>query len=553
MSLRGSEWRKWNFHVHTKGTNKNDQFSSKTMDEFFCAFFKKAYENRISAIAITDYFTVDKYLEAVEFRKNIDSKVDPITQEKYFTDEEISFVNKIFIFPNVELRMLPSTGKARLINIHCLFNPEYISELENDFFSHIQNQENCKMNRHGITNYGRSLDNKLQDSNSQFKKGIENFVIDPKSLKELMDTNIKFKDNTILVVSNSKNDGASFQEHYNLFDNESGSLDGLRKSIYTLCDAIFSGNPKDVKYFLGKRLEGTEGYNDNTYKEEINNVITERGSLKPCLVGCDAHSEQDLFTKFTWVKADLNFEGLRQICFEPEQRVRIQSDEPDFKEGKLIIDKVKFTSPNNIFSTIPIYLNPNLNVIIGGKSSGKSILLYAIAKTLSSDSEIFKNDDGTPKYDLNKIDNNFGFEITTKGNFSQEINRSSEENSIIPGIKYIPQNYLVKLAEPELNGKGKSLYKLVRDLITEDKESNEVYKRFLLNVKQNDKLRNTQIDLFFETKEEIEKLEKELKTKSNKDVLQKNIETNIIKVEELSKNTGLDPEQVEQFKKSNYK
>lgn len=32
---RGSEWKKWNFHVHTKGTNKNDQFSSSTMDEFF--------------------------------------------------------------------------------------------------------------------------------------------------------------------------------------------------------------------------------------------------------------------------------------------------------------------------------------------------------------------------------------------------------------------------------------------------------------------------------------------------------------------------------------
>lgn len=544
----GSLWRKWNFHVHTKGTNKNDQFSSSTMDDFFHMFYKKAFENQISAIGITDYFSIDRYLEAIEYRNNIFTKTDGSGNVLFETDE-IEFIKNIFIFPNVELRMLPSTDKGKLINIHCLFNPDYVPDLENDFFSHIENQDGNKMNRYGVTAYGKSLNPSIIDTDKQYEKGIENFVIDLKSLKALISTNKKFRDNTLLVVSNSNKDGASaVQKHYDLFENENGSLDGLRKSIYYISDAIFSGNPKDIQYFIGKRLEGTEGYNDKIFKDEVERVINDRGSLKPCIVGCDAHTETDLFSRFTWVKGDLHFEGLRQICFEPEHRVKIQNDTPDFKEEKLLIDKVSFVSPNNVFSTNPIYLNPNLNVIIGGKSSGKSILLYAIAKTLTADDTVLKNDDDSYKYDLDKIENGFDLQITTKGGFSQKLKRSKDENSILPEIKYIPQNYLVKLAEPELNKKGKSLNKLVRDLITEDNESKELYQDFINNVVQNDKLRNTQIDIYFETKKEIENLEFELKTKSNKSVLEKNIETNTQKIEELNKSTGLTPKQVEEYK-----
>ncbi|HLT86421.1 MAG TPA: hypothetical protein VKZ57_02455 [Sphingobacterium sp.] len=548
MGIIGSKWRKWNFHVHTKGTNKNDQFSSATMDDFFHTFFKKAYEQQISAIGITDYFSIERYLETIAYRNTIGDKVDGIGQ-KLFSDEEIAFISDIFIFPNVELRMLPATDKGRLINIHCVFNPDYVPDLENDFFSHIENQDGVKMNKHGIINYGKTLAPQINEPHKQYEKGIENFVIDLKSLRELISTNKKFRDNTLLIVSNSNNDGASgTQKHYDLFENENGSLDGLRTSIYKISDAIFSANPKDIKYFIGKKSYGTEGYNETIYRKEVEDVIQHRGSLKPCIVGCDAHKEDDLFSKFTWVKSDLNFEGLRQICFEPEHRVKIQNDTPDFKEEKLLIEKVSFLSPNSTFSTKPIHLNPNLNVIIGGKSSGKSILLYAIAKTLSADETILKNDDGTEKYDLDKIENGFDFQITTKGGFTQNLKRQSDENSILPEIKYIPQNYLVKLAEPELNKKGKSLNKLVRDLITEDDTSKEWYQDFVNKVSQNDKLRNAQIDIYFETQKEIQDLEDELKTKSNKLVLEKNIETNSQKVEDLNKSTGLTSEQVSEYK-----
>ena len=549
MEIKGSEWRKWNFHVHTKGTNKNDQFTSSSIEDFFYIFFKSAFDNKVEAIGITDYFSIDRYLEAVDYVSEIENK-ENAAGEKLFTDEEVAFIKGIFLFPNVELRMLPATDRGRLINIHCLFNPEYVPHLENDFFGHIENQDGKKMNRHGLTDYGKELDSSLTTDEQRYKKGIDSFVIDLKTLKSVLNKNKNFRDNCILVVSNSNNDGASaVQKHYDLFENEEGSLDGLRSSIYKISHAIFSTNIKDINYFLGKRLEGTDGYNEAIHKQEVSDVIRQRGSLKSCLVGCDSHKESTLFSKFTWVKADLTFEGLRQICFEPEQRVKIQTDKPDFKEDKVVIDHVKFHSPNNVFTPEVIQLNQNLNVIIGGKSSGKSILLYSIAKTLLPDNSILLNENREEKYDLTSLDPDFNFEITSRAGISQKMFREDGENSIIPDIKYIPQNYLVKLAEPEVNKKGRPLNKLVRDLINEDDDSKTKYDNFIRNVKQYDKEREDLIDKYFELIDDTESLENELKTKSNKEVLETNIASNTKKVEELNKAAGLTTEQLEEYKK----
>ena len=74
MEIKASEWRKWNFLVHTKGTNKNDQFASSTTEDFFYIFFKAASEYKIEAIGITDYFSIDRYLEAVVYVSEIENK-----------------------------------------------------------------------------------------------------------------------------------------------------------------------------------------------------------------------------------------------------------------------------------------------------------------------------------------------------------------------------------------------------------------------------------------------------------------------------------------------
>ena len=36
---RGSEWRRWDLHIHTPGTLKNDQYEGKTIEEKWDNFY----------------------------------------------------------------------------------------------------------------------------------------------------------------------------------------------------------------------------------------------------------------------------------------------------------------------------------------------------------------------------------------------------------------------------------------------------------------------------------------------------------------------------------
>ena len=310
---RGSEWRRWDLHIHTKYTAKNDQFTSPDFNTFCVTLFQRALEREIAVIGITDYFSIKNYQKVKEYVVSIDTN-------KNFTNKEKAGIKEIFILPNVELRMLPVTDSGRLVNIHCIFNPSFENSLDNNFFGSIACSAGIgkrhKMNRQGLIELGKSLDPSLSE-NAAYKKGNGAFVVSHESLQKLIDENSSFRENVLIVVSNSSKDGVSaFQKHYDLFeDRDSDSLDGLRKFIYCISQAIFSGNEEDRKYFLGLK------------KDDEKTVKNNCGSLKPCIHGSDAHTEEKLFSpdqeKFCWIKADPTFEGLKQIIYEPEDRVFI--------------------------------------------------------------------------------------------------------------------------------------------------------------------------------------------------------------------------------------
>ena len=41
------------------------------------------------------------------------------------------------------------------------------------------------------------------------------------------------------------------------------------------------------------------------------------------------------------IKADPTFEGLKQIIYEPEERVKIQENKPEEKSGYQVIDRIE--------------------------------------------------------------------------------------------------------------------------------------------------------------------------------------------------------------------
>lgn len=73
---RGSLWNKWDFHVHTPYSLLNNGFgfdpcvhydANDPFDSYVVQLFTKAVDNDVSAIGITDYFSIEGYCR---IRKN---------------------------------------------------------------------------------------------------------------------------------------------------------------------------------------------------------------------------------------------------------------------------------------------------------------------------------------------------------------------------------------------------------------------------------------------------------------------------------------------------
>ena len=512
---RGSEWRKWDLHVHTPETKLNNQYKSES--NVWREFCERIEKSDVDVFGITDYFSLENYTKFInEFLQIYPNST------------------KVF-FPNIEFRIADKNKDGEHIQFHIIFsNQEEIVNKIPQFLTRLPLISTDDIN----------LTKKYCCKEDLEKIGYKKAMVRFEETISTLEENFSLHDYIIVGLSSGYGSLRPGKD-----DTKGGEY---AKEIDKKC-GVFFGSSKDTDFYLNK-IPGRDSFNlppkpvfngsDSHSFEHIDNKLGKKYEKKDNKGSiCD-------YSEITWIKADPTFEGLKQIIYEPEERVRIQDEKPDFKEDKEIIDKVKFISSNNKFSNKEIYLNPNLNVIIGGKSSGKSILLYSIAKTLLADTKdklLFKNNN-EERYNLKSIDSDFNFEITTKAGISQKMLDRENDNSVIPNIKYIPQNELVKLAEPELSGKGESLNKLVRNLICEDTDSKQKYDDFIKNVKQYDKEREELINSYFETLDNIQNLETELKTKSNKEVLQTNIKTNSEKVEELNKKAGLSDEQIQQYK-----
>ena len=528
---RGSEWRKWDLHVHTP-LSIEQEYGGNTPEnwERFISDLERL-PSEIKVIGINDYIFIDGY------KKVLDEK-----QKGRLSNIEL-------ILPVIELRIdkfanVSKDEPLKRVNFHVIFSNELTPEIIQEQFLnslsceyllnsdlHDQSIWNGTITIKSITDLGQKI---IDSSNgkingSPLKIGFNSLNIPyNKLLKKLENSYLKNK----FLTAVGKTEWDTMRWDGSIAD---------KKDVINRANFVFSASPT---------VELAVKAKESLKNQSVNHKLLHCSDAHTFINNLQNTKEKELGHCFTWIKADPTFEGLKQIIYEPEERVRIQDEKPDFKEDKEIIDKVKFISPNNKFSNEEIYFNPNLNVIIGGKSSGKSILLYSIAKTLLADTKdklLFKNNE-EERYSLKSIDSDFNFEITTKAGISQKISdREDGHNSLIPNIKYIPQNELVKLAEPELSGKAESLNKLVRNLICEDTDSKQKYDDFIKNVKQYDKEREELINSYFETLDNIQNLETELK-KSNKEVLQTNIKTNSEKVEELNKKAGLSDEQIQQYK-----
>jgi len=440
---RGSEWRKWDLHIHTPETKKNDRFEGSTPKEKWEKYIEAINNSseEISVVGITDYFCIENYFKFKELTNDgtITKKFD-------------------LILPNIEIRVLPVTGSATPINLHCIFNSKIDSDIENRFlaklkFSYAGSDYSAK--KEELIRLGKTLPgNSSLDNIAALKAGIGQYVVTIECLRTIFEKDERLRENTIIVVSNKSTDGASgIRNHEDFFINTNSSqLDATRWSLYQFSDAIFSSNPNDILYFVALGPDNKE------------TVIEKCGTLMPCYHGCDAHENDKIFkpddNRFCWIKADPTFEGLKQTLYEPEDRVKVQSLKPDIKNERFVISELQFLDNGKLFGNQKILLNENLNAIIGGKSSGKSLLLYSTAKSIDPEQV-----DKTSKrlgFEGYKFGEEFNFEVIWKNGEKDILNSSLNKNN---KITYIPQLYINYLVEK--NNK-EDLNNLIENILIQD-------------------------------------------------------------------------------------
>lgn len=219
----------------------------------------------------------------------------------------------------------------------------------------------------------------------------------------------------------------------------------------------------------------------------------------PMIIASDNHNIRNYALKENcWIKSDKTFEGLRQVIYEPKERVRIQANKPQEKAGYQSIDNITITHSD--FAPIKLHLNQNLNTIIGGRSTGKSILLGTIAKKLNSDKEVKFDNDDYSNYVSQIVSN---LKVVWKDGIE-----NNERN-----IEYFPQSYMHRLAKNTNN----ELDNLIEEIITQDEEkSNEIdnYDNFSKN-------NNTDIvgktNKLFQTLSDYQKLKLNIKELGDED------------------------------------
>ena len=352
-NLRGSEWHRWDPHLHAPGTLLNDQFK----DDWgtYIAGINDS-DPPIQALGVTDYFCIETY-KAVRGR--------------YENDE---LPNIKVIFPNVELRLDIKTDSKKPINLHLLFSPDdpnHITEIERILgcllYEYRDKRYNCTPN--GIAALGRAFNPSQQDLRSALDEGAKQFKTTLADLKELFRTESWLRNNCLIAVSVRTGDGTSGLQ-------KDDSYASTREEIERFADAIFTASPSQRDFWLGKKAGFDPTYIENTYR-----------TLKPCLHGSDAHRSETVGNpdrnRYCWIKGDLAFESLRQVTLEPERRVWIGSRPPNHNQKPLCVTSVATdNTPWHQNQSVP--LNEGLVAVIGARGSGKTALVDMIAAGASA-------------------------------------------------------------------------------------------------------------------------------------------------------------------------
>jgi hypothetical protein len=431
---RGSEWRRWDLHVHTPESRLGTPFVGLLWADYVAALEKTARESRISVIGVTDYMTLDGY-EKLLVERNLNNRLNTVD----------------LLIPNIEFRVMPQTTDGKALNLHLLVDPT-----EADHIDKIKRAlRNLKFDYDGLLYgccreeliaFGKAQDPNLIDDEAAYKSGITQFKPDRTTIKQWWESDKWLRNNSLIGIANGK-DGISGLP-----------IDGfgaIRDEILKWSNFVFSGNPRDREHYLGLKT--------GTPKEEI---IRQYRSLKPCVHGSDAHDIEYLFKpdndRYCWIKSDPTFHGLRQILWEPEDRVHIGTLPPQPSDHSQQIRKISLSNSSGWFAIDSIELNAGLVAVIGEKGAGKTAVadLSSFASGYPMDKKSLSSfiTKGALHLSGTKIELEWGGGDKTEGTLTDLPFHSTK-----PRVRYLSQDFVERLCSSD--HEGAELQKAIEEVV----------------------------------------------------------------------------------------
>lgn len=345
---RGSEWHRWDPHIHTPSTLLSNSFRG-DWNGYLQAI--ETARPMVEALGITDYCNIESYKSFLEHQAKGRA------------------LNVRFAFPNVEFRFDIQTERKRGINVHLLFSPEdpkHVREIERALgeFSFVYKKKyRCTVA--DLADLGRALDPNQADERAALAAGAEQFKLSFEELKQLFARDAWVRENCLVAVAASAVDGTAGLQNDSAFK-------ALRSELQAFAHIIFSSQEGDRDFWLGRKV----GYDRAAIEREYR-------SRKPCLHGSDAHAQTGVLEPINdrrcWIRANLSFMGLRQTLLEPESRVHIGAEPPPGPPPSHCLSRL-VVSGAPWLKTPSVSLNDGLVAIIGPKGSGKTALADFIAR-----------------------------------------------------------------------------------------------------------------------------------------------------------------------------
>jgi ABC-type Mn2+/Zn2+ transport system ATPase subunit len=382
---KGSEWRKWDLHIHSPFSILSNQFPKLGNGEpDWEPFLQKLESLEMAVLGITDYFTIEGYKAFKKFK------------------EQGRLQNIYAILPNVEFRLKNivsyRNGEEKRLNFHVIFSDEvHVEDIEEHFLHDIpfyyqgKPQRRDERRKLKISNL-EALGKELMEQHAPFRRmgvspleiGATQAVVDHEEITDLLTTDSRFNGKYIIVLDAYDWDKINWD----------GQAHHLRQALLQKSDMVFSSNPKQRQWCLG----------ENPYEEGVEHFLKEFKTLKPCIHGSDAHRVEDIGRpcakrgdrnhncdsdpsacelRYCWIKADPTFEGLKQVLYEPEERVQIQQNDPSPVISNYSITRIRVggavVNDELSLADTDFELNPFLVAVVGGKGAGKTALVDLVA------------------------------------------------------------------------------------------------------------------------------------------------------------------------------